>query len=198
VTTATTVRKARPEELTRVAELHADRIADGFLSSLGVPFLRRLYRRVLAGPDSFVLVATGADAVVVGFVAGVGDLARLYRRFLVRDGVAAGVRAAPRLVRALRRVVETLRYPTATTDLPEAEILAVAVAEEAGGRGIGRVLVDAAVAEFHERGIRAARVVTTTDNTRALAMYRACGFATVARFEVHAGRVSEVLVWTGS
>ncbi len=198
MTTATTVRKARPEELTRVAELHADRIADGFLSSLGVPFLRRLYRRVLAGPDSFVLVATGADAVVVGFVAGVGDLARLYRRFLVRDGVAAGVRAAPRLVRALRRVVETLRYPTATTDLPEAEILAVAVAEEAGGRGIGRVLVDAAVAEFHERGIRAARVVTTTDNTRALAMYRACGFATVARFEVHAGRVSEVLVWTGS
>ena len=198
MTTATSVRPARPDDLTRVAALHAERIAEGFLSSLGVPFLRRLYRRVLAGPDSFVLVATGADATVVGFVAGGGDLGALYRRFLLRDGVVAATRAAPRLVRALPRVLETLRYPTATAELPAAEILAVAVDRGASGRGTGRALVDAACVEFRARGIHAARVVTTADNDRALAMYRACGFGPAARLEVHAGRDSEVLVWTDS
>ncbi len=198
MTTATSVRPARPEDLARIASLHAERIAEGFLSSLGVPFLRRLYRRVLAGPDSFVLVATDDGATVIGFVAGVGDLGALYRRFLVRDGVVAGTRAAPRLVRALPRVLETLRYPTATTELPTAEILAVAVDRTSSGRGIGRTLVAAACVAFRARGIAAARVVTTADNDRALAMYRACGFETATRFEVHAGRVSEVLVWTGS
>ena len=96
------------------------------------------------------------------------------------------------------RVLETLRYPTTATDLPEPEILAVAVAADAGGRGIGRTLVDAAREEFVRRGVSAARVVTTSDNDAALAMYRACGFETAATFEVHAGRVSEVLVWTAS
>ncbi|MGZ4754409.1 MAG: GNAT family N-acetyltransferase [Acidimicrobiia bacterium] len=179
-----------------MAALHAERIAEGFLSSLGPGFLRRLYGRVLASEDGFVLVAD--DDGVVGFVAGVGDLGALYRRFLLRDGIVAGLAAAPRLVRALPRVVETLRYPAATGDLPEAEILAVAVAARAGGRGLGRALVAAATAEFSRRGIHDATVVTTADNAPALAMYRACGFASVATTEVHPGRPSEVLRWTSS
>ena len=133
-----------------------------------------------------------------GFVAGVGSVGALYRRFLLRDGVTAGLAAAPRLLRSVPRVVETLRYPSAGDALPDAEILAVAVAEESGGKGVGRTLVGAATGEFARRGTTAAKVVTTADNAPALAMYRACGFAHAAAIEVHAGRASEVLVWTSS
>lgn len=194
------VRPATSADLPAVAALHAERIAEGFLSSLGPGFLRRLYGRVLASDDGFVLIASGADggAPVAGFVAGVGSVGALYRRFLLRDGVVAGALAAPRLVRAVPRVVETLRYPAATDDLPAAEILAVAVAADAAGTGIGRTLVAAATTEFTRLGTTTAKVVTTADNAAALAMYRACGFATTTGVEVHAGRESEVLVWTAS
>lgn len=195
-----TVRSARPEDVAAVAGLHADRIREGFLTSLGAAFLRRLYRRVLVSDDGFVLVATAptSDAPVIGFVAGVGSVGALYRRFILRDGLVAGTLAAPRLVRAVPRVVETLRYPAATGDLPDAEILAVAVAADASGAGIGRTLVGAATEEFCRRGVTETKVVTTADNASALAMYRACGFVSTTGVEVHAGRASEVLVWTAS
>jgi ribosomal-protein-alanine N-acetyltransferase len=193
----TGVRPAGPDDLAAVAALHADRISEGFLSSLGPGFLRRLYGRVLRSPDGFVLVAAPGPRVV-GFVAGVADLGRLYQQFVLHDGLIAGLAAAPRLLRAIPHVVETLRYPATTEGLPDAEILAVAVAEDAGGQGIGRTLVRAATAEFTARGIEAAKVVTTADNDPALAMYRAAGFADAASIEVHEGRASEVLVWNRS
>lgn len=192
-----TMRPATDRDLPAIAALHATRIAEGFLSSLGPRFLTRLYRRVLRSPGCFVLVAD-ESGTVQGFAAAVDDLSRLYRRFIIRDGIVAGVAAAPRLATALPRVRETLRYPAATAELPSAEILAVAVAPNAGGRGVGRSLVAAATAEFARQGVSSAKVVTTADNASALAMYRACGFVTVTPVEVHAGRTSEVLVWTGS
>ena len=190
-----TVRAATASDLPSVADLHAARIDEGFLTSLGTPFLRRLYARVLHSSDAFIVV-DDVDDVVTGFAAGVADLGALYRRFIVHDGLRAGARAAPRLVRSLPRVLETLRYPATTEGLPDAEILAVAVAADRGGHGIGRQLVRAAIDEFTRRGITTAKVVTTADNAAALAMYRACGFGSAEALEVHAGRASEVLVWT--
>jgi len=192
-----TIRPATTAELPRVAELHAARITEGFLTSLGTPFLRRLYRRVARSDGSFILVEQ-LDCDVVGFVAGVANLSALYRSFLIRDGAVAAAMAAPKVVRAVPRVIETLKYPSATGDLPDAEILAVAVAPEHAGRGIGTALVRAATTEFLRRDITAAKVVTTADNTAALAMYEAAGYQRTAGLEVHTGRSSEVLVWTAS
>jgi len=191
------VRDADRRDLARVAALHADRIAEGFLPRLGRPFLERLYRRVLLRPDAFVIVAADDDRTV-GFVAVAADLGALYRSFVVRDGAVAGLRAAPRILASLKRVLETLRYPASERDLPDAEILAVAVEASAAGRGVGRALVDAATARMEALGVRAVKVVTAADNVPALGLYRSCGFTTRARVEVHGGTPSEVLVWTAS
>jgi ribosomal protein S18 acetylase RimI-like enzyme len=192
------VRPATSADLPRVAQLHADRIREGFLSTLGQPFLRRLYRRVLRSDGCFVLVAEQAGEPVAGFVAGVDDLGRLYRRFVLRDGAVAGLRAAPRLLGALTRVRETMAYPAATEGLPDAEILAVAVAADHGGEGVGTALVRAATERFAAAGVSTAKVVTTSDNVAALAMYAAAGFRPAADIEVHEGRSSAVLVWTAT
>ena len=192
-----TVRSAYPNEVRTVAELHASRITEGFLTSLGPPFLRRLYRRVSRDQHAFLLVDS-REGVVTGFVAGVTDLGGLYRRFLLRDGIIAGIQAARHVIPAVPRLIETLKYPSATEALPDAEILAVAVHARSGGRGVGTSLVRAATQEFERRAVVSAKVVTTADNVAALAMYRSCGFVSTARIEVHAGRGSEVLVWTAS
>jgi len=207
-----TVLTAQPRDTGRVAELHTERISEGFLATLGPTFLRLLYRRAVRSPDAFVLVATGCglpggdqpggqqpgDQPVVGFVAGAHDLKRFYRSFLVRDGVVAGAAAAPRLLRSVARVVETLRYPAATSELPSAEILAVAVDGRYTGRGIGRRLVHAATSEFDAHGTPAVKVVAGSRNQPALRLYESCGFARRSTIAVHGDAPSEVLVWPSS
>lgn len=198
------IREARRADAPALARLHAARISEGFLPRLGVPFLTRLYRRMLRAPGCAVVVlaedggetdGTGESGDVLGFAAATEDVGRLYREFLLRDGVLAGLRAAPRIVRSLRRVVETLRYPASTGPLPDAEILAVAVHERAEGRGHGRRLVARVTEALAGRGVTAVKVVAGADNAAALRMYERAGFGHYARREVHEGVVSEVLLW---
>lgn len=187
-------RLANPTDAARLAALHATRISEGFLPTLGPRFLTRLYRRLILDPDSFAIVADeGGD--VVGFAAAASDIGALYRSFLLRDGVVASIGAAPALLRSWRRVIETLRYPEGSADLPDAEILSVAVDATAGGRGVGTKVVTEALSRLRDSGVSSAKVVVGADNETALAMYRRCGFENATRIEVHGGRASEVLVW---
>jgi ribosomal protein S18 acetylase RimI-like enzyme len=114
---------------------------------------------------------------------------------MVRDGVVAGTLAAPQIMRNARRVVETLRYPSHAGDLPDAEILAVAVDPSASGIGVGRALVEASQRDLERRGVSAAKVVAGSHNTAAIGLYRSCGFVEVERIQVHEGIESSVLVW---
>ena len=102
-------RFANDADVRAIAALHAERIAEGFLVSLGPAFLRRLYRRILRAPGAFVIVADEAVAVgpnrVCGFIAVAEDTGALYREFLLRDGIVGAVAATPGIIRAPRSVV---------------------------------------------------------------------------------------------
>lgn len=190
-----TIRQATGTDAAACAALHAERISEGFLARLGVRFLARLYRRIVRSDHAFAHVAVDAEGSVVGFTATAVSTAALYREFVVRDGIVAALGSLPPVVRNVRRVWETLRYPAGDADLPAAEILAVAVAPRASGQGLGRRLVGAALDELAGRGVASARVVAGADNTAALALYRSCGFVPVRTTEVHVGVRSEVLRW---
>jgi ribosomal protein S18 acetylase RimI-like enzyme len=190
-----TLRDADVGDAPAVAALHAGRIGEGFLVSLGPRFLRRLYRRIALSPDAVLLVAD-SDGRVVGFVAATTSTRRLYGQFLRHDAVPAGIAAAPAVLRAPRQVWETFRYGSADEDnLPAAEVLSIAVAPDAEGQGIGGALLGAAQKELAHLGAAEARVVTTVDNEAALAMYEHAGFRRRSTTEVHAGVPQEVLVW---
>jgi ribosomal protein S18 acetylase RimI-like enzyme len=188
------LRAGRAGDAAAVAGLHAERIGEGFLVTLGPRFLTRLYRRIALSPAAVLLVAEDADRIV-GFVAAATSTRRLYGDFLRHDAVPAGLAAAPAVIRAPRRVWETLRYGSAGDDLPAAEVLSIAVAADAEGRGIGGALLVAALEALAEAGAPAARVVTAVGNDPALAMYERAGFRRRTRVEVHAGVPQEVLVW---
>jgi len=186
------IRPAAGRDVGAAARLHAE-INEGFLPTLGPAFLRLLYRRITRWPRSFLLVAVD-EGRVVGMATGTEDVGALYRSFLVRDGWLAAVVAAPRLARAVPPVMETLRYPGGEAG-PAAELLSLAVDPAARGAGVGRRLAEAVNAEFSRRGVHAARVVAAADNAAALGVYRAVGYRDAERIEVHAGKVSQVLVW---
>jgi ribosomal protein S18 acetylase RimI-like enzyme len=189
------LRTGRVDDAPAIAGLHAERIGEGFLVTLGPRFLTRLYRRIALSPAAVLVVAESADRIV-GFLAATTSTRRLYADFLRRDALAAGVVAAPAALRSPRRVWETLRYGTVDDgDLPEAEVLSVAVAADVAGRGIGGRLLTAGLGELARAGTPAARVVTAVSNDAALAMYEGAGFRRRTRTEVHADVPQEVLVW---
>jgi ribosomal protein S18 acetylase RimI-like enzyme len=194
------LRAGLPGDAATVAALHAERIGDGFLVTLGPRFLTRLYRRIALSPQAVLLVAHDPPGEsrdgLVGFVAAATSTRRLYGEFLRRDALPAGLAAAPAVLRHPRSVWETFRYGRTTDDdLPVAEILSVAVASGAAGRGVGGALVAAAQEELVRLGAHEARVVTAVGNDGALAMYERAGFRRRTRTQVHAGVPQEVLVW---
>lgn len=192
-----TVRAARLSDTEEVAAMHVARIGEGFLVQLGPRFLRRLYARMVRSENAFLLVAESAQQRV-GFVGVSLSTRRFYRDFLVHDSLAAGMTALPTVVRAPRRVLETLRYGVGADgelQLPDSEILAVAAAGHLTGRGVGTALVRSALSELQQRGVRGARVVTGAANDAAIRMYERVGFKRVSRTEVHRGTPQELMVW---
>jgi ribosomal protein S18 acetylase RimI-like enzyme len=196
---APTVRYANVADVEALAALHADRIAEGFLVTLGPTFLERLYRRIVLSPRAFVLVAdvAGESTEVAGFVAVAAGTRALYREFLLHDGLVAGLAAARGILRAPAAVVETMRYGLGRDGASGggAEILATAVAGDQAGRGIGTMLVRAAVDELRRRGIPSAHVVTAAGNDAAVRTYEQGGFHPDGHREVHRGVAQQLLVW---
>jgi ribosomal protein S18 acetylase RimI-like enzyme len=178
------------------ATLHAGQISEGFLSFLGTPFLRRLYRRITRSSTSFLLVAR-QDGDLAGFVAGSTDVAGLYRSFLVHDGLPAAAGVIRRLLPAWRRVIETVRHGSAKGPGRGRgpELLAIAVEPGHLGRGVGRSLVASFLDEVVDRGYDAAFVVVGADNAPAVGLYERAGFQTVGQFELHPGTDSRLMQW---
>jgi ribosomal protein S18 acetylase RimI-like enzyme len=191
------LRHATIDDAWRLADLHARRINEGFLASLGPVFLGRLYRRIVRSPRAFAIVCE-VDGRVVAFCAAAENVGRLYRDFLVRDGLVAGVRSAPRLVKSLPHVVETLRYPATTDTLPDAEILAVVADADVAGRGWASLVLHETLDELQQRGCGSVKVVAGASNAAALRLYERCGFAPQQHISIHDDVESEVLVWASS
>lgn len=179
-----------------VARLHAAAITEGFLTSLGHPFLLALYDGLSRSRSAFVITAT-AESDLLGFICGATDTRRAYLDFaLSRGGPKAALRLLPRLVspRTVRRVAETLLYPTKQTavELPRAEILNFCVSEAHRGQGVGRRLFEALLDEFGRRDVAKIRIVTGSEQVQAQAFYDRVGATRITELEVHEGSASVV------
>lgn len=198
IDTPSSIRRALPADAETIAGLHRASIQTGFLPRLGKRFLVRLYGALVAWPGSVVLVVDDGSGPG-GFVAGVEDVGRFYRWFLRRHGLLAGLTAMPRLILPgnLRRAWETLRYQGNDYGV-EAELLAMAVAPDLRGGGLGLDLGSRFLRNLSERGVDEVQVVVGEANRVALDVYRRMGFAEVGQVEVHRGERSKVLVWSAS
>jgi ribosomal protein S18 acetylase RimI-like enzyme len=188
-------RTARPADAPAIARLHREAMPGAFLPTLGDRFLARLYRALGADRGSTVIVAENGEGVI-GFAAGTASVRGFYRRFYREHGVQAAVAAAPRLARpsVLRRLGETARYPDAVADLPEAELLAIAVEGDHRDEGVGRGLAERLLRELGRRGADRVRVVVGATNEGASRFYERLGFRHAVRISVHRGSPSDVWV----
>jgi dTDP-4-amino-4,6-dideoxy-D-galactose acyltransferase len=103
-----------------------------------------------------------------------GSAARMYRIWIERS-VGREIADAVMVTRNAHGAVNGLVTLAARDGMGTMGL--VAVDASARGAGLGRALVDHALADFSAAGLRAARVVTQADNAAACRLYARCGFA---------------------
>ena len=190
------LRNAEVGDAPAIARLHAGMIGTGFLSSLGVGFLRVLYRALIESERGTVMVAD-ADGTVVGFIAGTDDTGVFYREFIRHHLLRAAWSVLPALTksRTWTGVWETLRYGGGGGDVP-AELLSMAVAPAARRAGLGSRMVQALLDGERAKGVCQVKVVVGAGNREAISFYERCGFRRAKTLEVHHGVPSLEMTWS--
>jgi glycosyltransferase involved in cell wall biosynthesis/ribosomal protein S18 acetylase RimI-like enzyme len=189
------LRPARPGDAPALARIHRQTLPDSFLPSLGDRFLRRLYRALAADPAAVAVVAEDRGGIL-GFATGVSSVRRFYRRFFLLHGIPAALAAAPYIARpsVLRRLRETATYPQRSGELPDAELLSIAVTPGRTSRGVGRALAEATIASLADHGATEIKVVVGAANEGANRFYSQVGFRPLGDIAVHDGAASNVWV----
>jgi glycosyltransferase involved in cell wall biosynthesis/ribosomal protein S18 acetylase RimI-like enzyme len=191
------VRRARLADAEAMARIHREALPTAFLPSLGLSFLKRLYRSLAQDRDGVALVAENGQGIV-GFATGVSSVKAFYRRFLLRHGVPTAVSVVPRLVkrpRLMAHAVETARYPGGVDGLPESELLSIAIRPGWAAKGAGRKLAEGILRGLARTGAEQVKVVVAAENEGANRFYERVGFELAAQINVHKDEVSNVWVY---
>jgi ribosomal protein S18 acetylase RimI-like enzyme len=133
----------------------------------------------------------------VGFVCFTEDIGKLYTK-IFRKKFFFFVRVLlPRLFSftVIKKIIQTLFYPQRgkKINLPDAELLSIAVAPEGQGKGIARRLIETGLEECRKRGIDKVKVLVADFNEPANKLYQRCGFVRVCQVDSH-GVLSNIYV----
>jgi ribosomal protein S18 acetylase RimI-like enzyme len=186
----------RPEQAQQVAELHISGIATGFISSLGINFVRVLYETIAESQSAFGLVAE-IKGRIVGFVVFTPNIKKLYKSVICKHGLYFAFLLAGKMfsISRIKKVFETIFYPGRVNnlDVPEAELLSIVVASEERGKGLSSMLTRKGFEQCRQRGIGKIKVLVGAGNKAANALYLKSGFQLAGQMENH-GVVSNVYV----
>lgn len=178
----------------RIAELHAGSIDQGFLSTLGVPFLAQLYRAIDESDES-VLLYRSIDGRIVAFVSASAGMGPIYKHML-RHPLRLALALAPALLsfRKLIRIAETIRqgrrHETSDLTQPQPELLSIAVDRHHRGCGLAESLYRELCEHYRRRGANGFKIVVGEVLEPAHRFYRRMGAVAVGEVEVHRGAKS--------
>ncbi|MTV27608.1 GNAT family N-acetyltransferase [Nitriliruptoraceae bacterium ZYF776] len=198
------IEAATVTDFRRTSELHHRYLAAGIFPRMGVRFLRCYHETFAASPYGKALVARH-DGELVGFLLGTVDNAAHYRWVVKERGMAlarsgatallcrphvAWSFATTRLDRYLRGLQRHLSQPATAcgpappggddgASSPLAILTHIVTTDAVRGRGVGRQLVEAFLAQARARGAEEARLITASGGPAA-AFYAGLGWAAVA------------------
>ncbi|MHC4140196.1 MAG: GNAT family N-acetyltransferase [Planctomycetota bacterium] len=181
----------------QVAQLHIEGISTGFISSLGVKFVTALYEAIIENGTCYGFVTD--DDKVVGFVAFTTNLGHFYKSIILKKGFRFAFLLARKMLslKRIKRICETLFYPNRIQELqlPEAELLSIAIAPAARRMGLASRLVENCFAEYQKDGLGKVKVLVDAENKAANRLYQKCGFEFAEQIENH-GVASNIYIAT--
>lgn len=172
-----TIELAAASDANALAALHDTILPRSRLSLFGRSYLTDCYHYFIDSRDELVFVARSGESVVGGAFASLtpGSLSRrlvTHTRFLLQFALRP-------LGRGARQIFADLLQPVPATLSDQPELVAIFVAPEQQGRGIGEMICRAVEAELIRRQFKSYVVHTERDpGNRAVAFYRRLGFVT--------------------
>ena len=189
--------KMNSSDYITIARLHCDHINQGFLATLGVPFLTLLYEAIDEDSESVLLVER-VDRSVVGFVSGTRGLGRIYKQLLLKPlRLMYALKSCLLSPSKMYKILELLlisNKSNISSNFPKQELLSIVVnpAYQGGGHAVN--LFNALCTHFKEEGASSFKIVVGSDLDRAHAFYIKMGSIRVKEIQVHKGTDSVVYV----
>ncbi|MDB4492495.1 GNAT family N-acetyltransferase [Akkermansiaceae bacterium] len=192
---------AQVRDVFDIAELHSVALKKGFLVRLGQKFLVQMYCHLIEKEVTFIM--RNNEGLLLGFVTASCHAHGLMKRFLfsrplVFLKLASLIFRQPQLMKSM---VETALVSsklklkdskTGSLDLPEVEILAIAVNPSAQHQGVGSRLIEALEAQLNFRGIRRYKVIAGDRLVGANRFYEKSGFCMVGQIAIHGNDISNI------
>ncbi len=183
-----------------LAVLHKENINQGFLSSLGKPFLRSLYIYLIK--KELVIISRDGN-IITGFVSYSYDSSGIIKRFIfsrpqVIFTILFYLIRRPSLFRS---VFETMKAPGKSNEqtksdeiIPFGELLSITVDPKYQKGGTGTVLLKALEAELKRSNIKAYKVVAGNKLEGANKFYQKNGFILAKTVNIHGDSLSSLYV----
>ena len=180
-----------------VAQLHHDHINQGFLATLGVPFLTLLYEAIDKDKGS-VLIVKRIDERVVGFITGTSGLGPVYKQLLFHPyqlllSLRACIISPTKIYKILELLLMSNKNKT-MDNLPLHELLSIVVIPANRGEDHAESLFKSLCMHFNAQGVGSFRIVVGSSLARAHAFYVKMGSTPVKKIQVHKGANSVVYV----
>ena len=177
------IRTATLDDVSSLVALHTAGLPNEFLVRLGPRFLTKvLFAALYESPRAHIYVAEDSSGVL-GFLVSRDRMDGVMGEIIGRHPIRFAATCIPRLLRrpsllsdCLGILAQLRSRSAAREDHGTVELLLMAVAEHARRRGIGRALVQHAVAQFQARGITSCRVRYHRANAPIDALYRGLGY----------------------
>jgi GNAT superfamily N-acetyltransferase len=184
----------------QVAELHAEGLKSGFLSSLGRRFLELLYTAIDESDESVLIVEMEGDRVA-GFITGGNGMRSIYSR-LMRRPLRLTFSLAPNLLspKKLSGILEVLikgggaSPETSQSSLPRHELLSMVVASNFRGQGVSEKLYRRLCDYFVAQGAGSFRILVGGQLDTANRFYGRMGAVAATEIYFHGGAVSTIYV----
>ena len=187
-----------PEHVDAVCRLHHAAMGRSLWARLGLPFLRAVYRGLVAHPD-FVGFVYQERERVRGFIAGTVNGPRMLRQVLLRRLLPVSLATARGLLRhpgAALPLAETLLYfrRSSTPEITEvvAESMFCSFEPELRGQRISGLINQLLFEEVAARGHRYLKITTEAANEGAVRQLTSWGFEQVGRFRFYG---TEMVTW---
>ena len=130
--------------INQIARLHQCHINQGFISSLNLTLIRKLYQSIVESEDCFCIICEENNKVI-GFIAATLSVNKLYVQFLRKNCFSLFPVLLPYLFQkhVIRKIFETLRYPfSIKSGLPKAELLSMVVEKNIEDRGFPHAFIN--------------------------------------------------------
>lgn len=188
------IKRATPEDVDSIVEIHLDAFKDFFLSSLGKRFLRLYYLSFINCDEGCVFCAH-KDNQVVGFSA-CSYVSRGFNSLLIKKNIIKyGLEAFILLLTkpgALVRLAKNINKESSDTEVKDdgqyAELYSIAVSPMCQGEGVGKQLLAKTEIDVLNHNNQVSLTTDYYNNEKAIAFYRALGYEGFYEFTTYPNR----------